>query len=589
MPSILRPFVFSVLCFLSLTINAQSLPSYWSGIKKGSFAVGFKSLCVFDTSRKYDLACGDSVLKKTTPQLGRPILLNIWYPAKKRNDTTVLKVKDYFEFPSDVNTKLFFSKLKAYQLEYSQLYTVNGNMKRSYAGDSSLFEKSKAAAFEKYLSSNTLSHRNAAAAEGLFPVIIYHVGAGGTMDENNLLFEYLASNGYIVINSAFQESDGSDPDGWNVGVGDQKATFDDLNFIISYTKKNHLSQSKKVFLMGHSYGANSALSFVGQGYKNVDGVIPLDTDFGYELNGFYPPEFNPLTQEKKKFYHHLPIFCIGRNEAHFRLVDSLSSSQRFYLTIPNMRHNDFTSQGAIGRFYCLPYIKDKPLYEGIIANYLEMCSEVLLFLNYYSKTGSGFTKNNLHLAGGWTFAHEGPGKKLPGNRTFNTAVQNCPTISQFIDLVYYGGMEKSKIVYAKCTDTSFKKTENLLTVLYALYNDASAERIIAYLDWMNEQKAVADNMRDIFLTFSRSSLFNSGNGFHFEMADSMYNWMMQKFPSSKYGYLGKLLIGIYTKKDNKEFYARKLLEVDPDFENSKTTSSLERTAKQFIVANRKSL
>src|SRR4030095_2852411 len=516
--------------FTSIFADSQSLPGYWTNLKKGQFTVGFKNLCVFDTSRDYDLACGESTIKLKAKKIVRPILINIWYPAKRTNDTAVLKIKDYFNFPADDNTALFFTKLKAFQLQNSKLYSVDGNMKeKNFAGDLSLREKAKVAAFESYISSKTIARKNAKPEDSEFPVIIYHQGLGGTIDENTLLLEFLASNGYIVINSAFQRSNGSGyADGWNTGTGDQRATFEDINFIINYVKQRNLSGNKKIFLMGHSYGANSSISFLGEGHKNVDGIIPLDSDFGYELYSFYPSQYNPLVKDKLKFYS-IPVFCVGRREARFKMIDSLSLSKRYYLTIPDMRHNDFTSQGAIGRYYCLPYIKEQQLYKQVTENYLSMCSDVLQFLNSYTKTGAGPEKKDIHLYNGWEFEVSKPGEKLPFNRPFDESTQKCPTISQFLDLIYNSGLRKSEEIYTRCTDTSFKNNETLMNTLSALYFDTKADTVIEYLNWMNEQKIAENNLRDIFSMVSSNSLFNTGNGFHFDKADSIYNWMTENF------------------------------------------------------------
>jgi hypothetical protein len=50
-----------------------------------------------------------------------------------------------------------------------------------------------------------------------------------------------------------------------------------------------------------------------------------------------------------------------------------------------------------------------------------------------------------------------------------------------------------------------------------------------------------------------------------------------------------LLVSIDTKKDDKEFYCKKILEIEPDFENSKASSYFESKAKQFIHTSRKGL
>jgi hypothetical protein len=571
-----------IICFNSVA-ESQSLPGYWATLKKGPFTVGFKSLCVFDTSRKYDLTCGDSTVIIKNKNSGRPILINIWYPAKRTNDISVLKVKDYFNFPVNENANFFFTKLKAYQFENSKFYSIEENMEEEiYDGNSSSYEKAKASAFESYMASSTISHKDLKAEDGEFPVIIYHQGSGGTIDENSLLLEYLASNGYITINSAFQESDGSGfIDGWAVGVGDQRATFDDINFIINYCKQHAVSKSKKFFLMGHSFGANSSISFLGEGHKNVDGIIPIDSDFGYVLYSFYPSKYNPFAKDKLKFYN-IPVFCVGRSEAHFKMIDSLSLSKRYHLTIAGMVHNDFASQGATGRYYCLPYIKEKKRYKQITENYLNMCSAILQFLNVYTKTGAELEKKDIHLYDGWKFEVSKPGDKLPGNMPFDESTGQCPTISQFIDLMYSIGPQKSGKIYTQCTDSSFKQDKTLLDILDALYSDAGVNTIIEYLNWMKEQKIAENNISEIFFIVSNNSLSGRSNSRPYEKADSIYKWMIEKFPANKYGYIGRLLVSSHTGSGDKEFYCKKIVGIEPNFANTKARSYFEDEAKRII-------
>jgi predicted alpha/beta-fold hydrolase len=232
-------------------------------------------------------------------------------------------LKDFFDFPSNESTAIFFKKLKEYQFQNSKVYAVNQNLSKYdiiKEGDTSLAGRDlkRGKIFENYINSKTISYKNAQAIDGIFPLIIYHQGLGGTVDENYVLLEYLASNGYIVINSAFQVGDPTGySDGWFVGVGEHEQTFADFNFIINYCKKNKISKSNKTFLAGHSFGANFAITYIGQGHKNVTGIIPLDSVFGYVINNFFPKKDNPFTQERIKYYHLLPIFCANRSEAHF--------------------------------------------------------------------------------------------------------------------------------------------------------------------------------------------------------------------------------------------------------------------------------
>ena len=60
----------------------------------------------------------------------------------------------------------------------------------------------EAAAFDRFLAAKTIAVKDAPAAVGRFPVVIYHPGLGGSYEDNSVLFEYLASHGYLVLSSA---------------------------------------------------------------------------------------------------------------------------------------------------------------------------------------------------------------------------------------------------------------------------------------------------------------------------------------------------------------------------------------------------
>ena len=120
--------LFSLIYFSSLTnIIAQSLPDYRGNLQSGNYSVGFKSICVYDTSRKYDLTCGDTSIVINHKNNGRPVLINMWYPAVIKNKNTI-RIKDFFDFPFSEDTKLFFKKLNDFQYKNAKLYAVDENM-----------------------------------------------------------------------------------------------------------------------------------------------------------------------------------------------------------------------------------------------------------------------------------------------------------------------------------------------------------------------------------------------------------------------------------------------------------------------------
>ena len=574
----LKIFFLFIIVWVSqlLTLTAQVMPEYYGDIKFGKYTVGFKSICVFDTARKYDLSCGDSSIFLKNKELGRPILINMWYPAIKTN-ISALKIKDFFDFPTSESTKVFFKILNDFQYKNSKLYAVDQNIRKNdfhLLEDTSHTEwnRKRKEIFESYINSPTISHRNAKLIEGDFPIIIYHQGLGGTIDENFLLLEYLASNGYIVINSAFQEADGSRyDDGWDTGVGDYEATFSDFNFIINYCKKNNISKSNQVLLSGHSYGANCAITYIGEGNQNVVGLIPLDSDYGYVLKNFFPKRYNPFVNQKIKFYDGLPMFCAGRSEAHYRMLDSLSNSKRYFLTISEMTHNDFTSQGAIGKYFCKKYVIDKKRYENVHHNYLNMCSTILTFVDSYTKGDKIIEKKDITPHSGWKLEVSDKGEKSSLNAPFDESKNSCPSISQYIDIINTQGINRMKVLYSMCNDTSMK-SKVVSDIFDFLYENGDSLNIIPYLDMMHEIGEAEKNLYNIYYTVYHFSFIDSGNGYNHKKAKPIYQWLIKKYPNKKEGYLGMALYAMATGEGDTDYFCKRVIETDPNYLNTTTSS-----------------
>src|SRR5258708_8092522 len=80
----------------------------------------------------------------------------------------------------------------------------------------------------------TTAHLDAAPAEGAFPVVLYHSGAGGSFEDNSVLFEYLASHGYVVVSRAFQPAF---PKFIGNNMGGMERSGPDLDFLAKQTRQ----------------------------------------------------------------------------------------------------------------------------------------------------------------------------------------------------------------------------------------------------------------------------------------------------------------------------------------------------------------
>src|SRR5260370_1937430 len=192
--------------------------------------------------------------------------------------------------------------------------------------------------------------RNAAPASGKFPVVIYHPGLGGTFDDNAVAYEYLASHGYVVLSSAYQAADSSS---LNID-GDLATSLDDLQFLLRYAATLPFADISKVAAMGRSYGAQAVLSWRARPNSAVDAVVFLDSTVEYHSLDD-APVFKAAVERNRNSTVPVVMFADARRQPHFEVFDpNLKFAARYETLVDGMAHNDFVSQGAVGKSDAIP-------------------------------------------------------------------------------------------------------------------------------------------------------------------------------------------------------------------------------------------
>jgi hypothetical protein len=364
--------------------NAKS-PPLWGKLSSGAYAVGFSSLWQLDYSRRYNMTFDD----KTAYAPGkapRPILINLWYPALKATGTKTMPHRDYLNIESsDPQLAKFATKL----VEYDRAVLAKELLDKS---TKELTDREKLL-LNQFLDTPTFCVRNAKAAEGEFPLVIYHAGHGSSFEDNSVLCEFMASHGYVVIGSAFQE-----PTGSSFNVDGKQTSAGDMQFLSAYAHTLSNVDWNHIGVVGHSGGAHAALTFRAQSGCLADAVVSLDTTQDYY--GMPDPRWESLTTTVDRNRKNMtgPLLMVANPHAFFQLADSLSSARRYYLTIRDLDHNDFISQGGIGTAlrYQLRFpdsargradaldsgeAKDKASLDAVKTAYESLCVYILRFLD----------------------------------------------------------------------------------------------------------------------------------------------------------------------------------------------------------------
>src|SRR5262245_55124882 len=332
--SLVRSVAVACLCVAS-SASAQT-PLLWGGLRTGPHAVGFRLEYRLDQSREYD----PEFITDTTHfpvHRPRPIMIGIWYPARN-TDASRMTYRQYLDIsPGPGPLAPFASRLE------SALRDVVAEETTGHKPGA--MTPAETTAFEQLLAAKTLAVKNAPAATGTFPVILYHPGTGGTYEDNSALFEYLASQGYIVVSSAYP-----DPDAHSVFIGgDIAGSFADLNFLVTFARALPNANGDRLGVMGHSYGAWVSFAWAANVDSPIRALITLDSGFEYDnLSG--GPELLQLHMKRNANNIRAATLRVASTERqpHFEYLDPyLKYVPRYEASITSMTNNDYLTHGAI--------------------------------------------------------------------------------------------------------------------------------------------------------------------------------------------------------------------------------------------------
>ena len=238
-------------------------PLLWGNLEQGPYPVGFQSSIAFDGSQKYD------------GMDARPILLAVWYPAANTPDES-LPYARYLRVPDLSAHPWFRGRLETFVRDVVSQDLFH---KKTEAA----LNKDERAAFDKLLATRTTAHLDAAPAKGPFPVVLYHSGAGGSFEDNSVLFEYLASNGYLIVSSAFQSPF---PESIGNNMGGMERSGPDLDFIAQHARQWPHADAVRLAAIGHSAGAQNILQWAGSSKCPARAFVSLDTTLEYTAENF---------------------------------------------------------------------------------------------------------------------------------------------------------------------------------------------------------------------------------------------------------------------------------------------------------------
>lgn len=403
--------------------KVDSLSPLWGDLIAGPYRVGFRREFKFDSSRTW-LRTRDYKGVFTPDVHGRPVQINVWYPATANGSTRQMRFGDYV----DQSAPEAFSKLNSTMRERNRQ-----NAESSVPGDRR----------SALLSMAMHAYADALYAQGRFPVVLYFGGLDSEINSNVVLAEYMASHGYVFVSISLLGP--TDEQTFQSRTrDDMEASVRDMEFAWSTIVEAADVDKTKLAVIGHSVGGIEAVLF-GMRNTNVSAAVALDGTYGFpglskvltEAYGYAPEKLHAAFLDLRRAQG-----AQGNEPLDLAAVESFRYSDRTLITLEKMHHSDFTSFAMVGKKFHTPITATYPLNgwnrETAKVGHEQMCRIILAFFEDKVK---GHRKADAELA---AVVH-----RANGTIKHEAAALSPPSPLEMAALVSREDLEAAKMLLSK--------------------------------------------------------------------------------------------------------------------------------------------
>jgi dienelactone hydrolase len=395
----------------------------------GPWPVGVQVKAQYDTTRVYRPAFDLVTGQPEAHERARPIQSLTWYPAKAKGKP--LAWRDYMATKATEDTPW----LSPAEAQRSTEANIKGNLANL-----------PPATARQVLAQPMWASKDAPAAAGKFPVVIYAPSLSASATENVDLCEYLASHGYIVIAS---RSLGMHTKSMTTDLEGLEAQAGDIAFLIGQAHAMPQADMARVAVVGFSWGGLANVLATARDDRiralvSLDGSVRSHTQFvdgGKDAAKYATParlavpmlfvgrehdSIEDLVKEKKK--------------VDYSLLNEMTYADMTVVTMRPMSHPNFASDflrfAGDARFG--EYARDEvSLAHSWAMRYVER------FLDAYLKND----KQAMAFLDNRPAANKAPAHMLSVERRKGAGTP--PTLEAFIRTLQTGGFEQAQAVYDK--------------------------------------------------------------------------------------------------------------------------------------------
>jgi dienelactone hydrolase len=360
-----------LLALSALPLGAQSFLA-WKELIPGPYAVGFTTATVVDATRT--IAAPKDYLGRPHPGYGqRPVHVAIWQPAESATSGVAMSYGDYLPLLAWDTAPQAEGAARRQVDEWQYIQAVTP-----------LAGPPDPAAMERLLGERVWARRDARPAPGRFPVLVYAPGMGYPAFDNSVLFEYLASHGYVVVASPSIGPTAGRMPGSGAGL---EAQARDLEFLVGYVQTLPQADPERIGTAGFSWGGLSSVLLALRNAR-VRAVVSLDgviRETGSLALARTFPDFRPERLRVPMLVFTPTADRATPDFADESALDQVRFAELTRAAVPGSDHHDFGSMSSLLRRASQPG-KGRD-WAPATAGYEAICELTLEFLDVHVKGG----------------------------------------------------------------------------------------------------------------------------------------------------------------------------------------------------------
>ncbi len=323
--------------------------------------VGLQVYKVYDSSRTFDTTA-------TSKNVYRPVKIDVFFPSAQKPTAagvTYGDMMDMYEQRFNFNTPLDTCKKTTlmFAKAFCQYFHVNS--------------------VNKFLGFPLTIYRSLQLPAEKHPLIIYAAGMNGSSWDNPVLFDSLASNGYVV---AAVSSVGKYP-GYMSDPVDMDEQVRDILFTINQMKAMPYVDSTSIGIVSWSMGGTAALK-AAMLTKDIKAIASYD---GTDIHAYGPDkdwdkQFKQImaipptnVQSVDVPYMYLRSEHPDKIDSMYNALQLISSKEKYFMKFTDGLHEDFSSRPTVIKYA-------EPTLKNVHTEYVAAITRLtLLFFDQYVK------------------------------------------------------------------------------------------------------------------------------------------------------------------------------------------------------------